>query len=111
MPAGDVFEMADLMVQQKEKGGLWHEFLRVPKLYCGLYVLAAGAEDPQQPHPDDEVYYVVKGTGVIQVNGEDTPLREGSVIYVEAEAQHHFHSITDDLTLLVFFEASGSSAQ
>ena len=110
MPAGQVFEIADLMAQQSEQDGFWYEFLRSPKLYCGLYVLPAGTKDPQQPHADDEVYYVVKGSGVIQVNGEDMPLQEGSIVFVAAEADHHFHSITEDLTLLVFFEASGSSA-
>ena len=110
MPAGQVFEIADLMAQQKEQGGFWYEFLRSPKLYCGLYVLPAGTKDPQEPHADDEVYYVVEGNGVIQVNGEDMPLKVGSVVFVAADAQHHFHSITEDLTLLIFFEASGSSA-
>lgn len=110
MPAGQVFEIADLMAQQKEQGGLWYEFLRSPRLYCGLYVLPAGTKDPQQPHADDEVYYVVEGRGVIQVNGEDMPLKVGSVVFVAAEADHRFHSIAEDLTLLVFFEASGSSA-
>ena len=109
MPAGQVFEIADLMAQQSEREGFWYEFLRSSKLYCGLYVLPAGTKDPQQPHADDEVYYVVKGSGVIQVNGEDMPLQEGSVVFVAADADHHFHTITEDLTLLVFFEASGSS--
>ena len=111
MPSGEVFEIADLIARQSEADGFWHEFLRVPRLYCGIYALPAGADDPQQPHADDEVYYVVKGRGVIQVEGEDMPLREGSVAYVAAHAQHHFHSITEDLTLLVFFEASGSPAE
>ena len=110
MPAGQVFEIADLMARQSEKEGFWYEFIRVPRLYCGLYVLPAGTKDPQQPHDDDEVYYVVKGRGVIQVEGDDMPLQEGSVAYVAADAKHHFHSIAEDLTLLVFFEASGSSA-
>ena len=111
MPAGQVFEIAELITQQKERGEFWYEFLRVPRLYCGLYVLPAGTKDPQQPHADDEVYYVVKGRGVIQVEGDDMPLQEGSVAYVAAGAEHHFHSITEDLTLLVFFEASGSSGK
>ena len=109
MPAGQVFAIADLMAQQSESEGFWYEFLRVPRMYCGLYVLPAGTKDPQQPHADDEVYYVVKGRGVIQVEGDNMPLQEGSVAYVAADAKHHFHSITEDLTLLVFFEASGSS--
>ena len=72
MPAGQVFEIADLMAQQSEQDGFWYEFLRSPKLYCGLYVLPAGTKDPQQPHDDDEVYYVVKGSGVIQVERRRT---------------------------------------
>ena len=69
----------------------------------GLYVLPAGGTDPQSPHTEDEVYYVVSGKAKITVAGESREVQAGSVVYVEKNVAHHFHSIEADLTLLVFF--------
>src|ERR687895_2813544 len=86
------------------------EFLRVPSLSVGLYVLPAGARDPQEPHTEDEVYHVVGGKGRIRVGEEDRAVEAGTVVFVEAGVDHRFHSIEDDLTVLVFFApAEGSS--
>ncbi len=79
------------------------EFLRVPALSVGLYNLPAGSADPQQPHTEDEVYYVVSGQGTIRINTEDRPVEPGTIIYVAAGVEHRFHTITADLTVLVFF--------
>lgn len=38
-----------------QAGKLYGEFLRVPALSAGLYVLAAGATDLQRPHHEDEM--------------------------------------------------------
>ncbi len=69
----------------------------------GLYVLKAGGIDPQQPHSEDEVYYIAAGRGMIRVGGEDQPVEAGSVVFVAAGVEHRFHSITEDLHILVFF--------
>jgi mannose-6-phosphate isomerase-like protein (cupin superfamily) len=74
----------------------------------GVYALASGADDPQTPHGEDEVYYVVSGRGVLQVENVDQPVQTGSIVFVEANAHHRFHSITEDLTTLVFFAPAES---
>lgn len=101
------FELADLIERQAKGDGPYLEFLRVPALNCGLYVLPAGKPDPQQPHDEDEVYYVISGHGRFTCENEEIAAGPGSIIYVKAEAEHRFHSITEDLTILVFF-ASGA---
>src|SRR5436190_1590631 len=97
------FEIGELLAAQARAGQRWNEFLRIPALSLGLYRLPAGGTDPQQPHTEDEVYYVVEGQAQIQVAGEDRPVQPGSVVLVEANIPHHFHSITADLAVLVFF--------
>jgi quercetin dioxygenase-like cupin family protein len=69
----------------------------------GLYELAAGSRDPQQPHSEDEVYYVVNGKGMIRIGDEDQAVQPGSIIFVAAHAVHYFHTINEDLSILVFF--------
>lgn len=47
--------------------------------------------------------YVLSGRGKFWVNGEDTPVSVGSTLFVAAEEPHRFHTIEEDLSLLVFF--------
>lgn len=97
------FDIIELISQQKQQDKLYLECLRVPSLSVGVYTLAAGDQDPQQPHSEDEVYYVVSGKARIQVGEEDQAVEAGSIIFVAAQVEHRFHSITEDLSVLVFF--------
>lgn len=97
------FELADLLEQHEATGDLYLEFLREPSMSCGLYRLPAGGADPQQPHGEDELYYVLNGRAHITVGGETRSVQSGSAIFVAAHAPHRFHDIEEDLTLLVFF--------
>jgi mannose-6-phosphate isomerase-like protein (cupin superfamily) len=99
----DAFEIAELSARRRETGRPWLEFLRVPACSAGVYELPAGGVDPQKPHTEDEIYYVVKGRGAIRVGDEDREVAAGTVVFVPANQPHHFHSIREDLTLLVFF--------
>lgn len=97
------FDLKDLLAAHEKNGRLYHEFIRVPSLSVGLYRLSAGGQDPQQPHNEDEVYYIIGGQGMIHVGGEDRPVKPGTTIYVAAHDTHYFHTITEDLTILVVF--------
>jgi mannose-6-phosphate isomerase-like protein (cupin superfamily) len=59
--------------------------------------------DPPRPHAEDEVYYVVRGRASFEGGGEDREVAAGSVIFVKAGERHRFHTITEDLSILVFF--------
>jgi mannose-6-phosphate isomerase-like protein (cupin superfamily) len=97
------FELSGLLAEHGAAGKLYLEFLRVPALSAGIYKLAAGAVDPQKPHMEDEVYYVITGRASFTCNGETVPANCGSTIYVAAHVEHRFHDIIEDLTILVFF--------
>ncbi len=95
--------LADISQRRAQTGALYHEFLHVPAMSAGLYELAAGAEDPQEPHTEDELYYVVAGRATLLVGAEDVPVAAGSLVYVPATVVHRFHDITEALSVLVFF--------
>ena len=97
------FELAPLLSQRESSNKLYLEFLKVPDLSMGLYVLPAGGTDPQSPHTEDEVYYVVSGKGKVLVADETRDVQAGSIVYVAKNIAHRFHSIEEELTLLVFF--------
>jgi len=71
-------------------------------LELGVYVLVAPEPDRQQPHADDEVYVVLEGSGVLEVEGKQVPVREGSAVFVEAGADHRFTAYEHLAVLVVF---------
>ena len=103
------FELSQLISRQATGDKLYLEFLKVPDLSVGLYILPAGGTDPQSPHTEDEVYYVVSGRGKILVADENLTVQPGSIVYVPKHVAHRFHSIEEDLRLLVFFAPAESN--
>ena len=97
------FHIDDLARQRAAKGKRYLEFVRAPAMSAGVYVLPAGAADPQKPHREDEMYYVIRGRARMRVGSENAQVRAGSVIFVEAEAEHRFYDIEEGLEVLVFF--------
>jgi mannose-6-phosphate isomerase-like protein (cupin superfamily) len=97
------YEIAELISQQETSDKLYLEFLQVPDLSVGVYVIPADGMDPQSPHTEDEVYYVVSGRAQILVAEENRAVQAGSIIYVAKNVAHRFHSIEEELTVLVFF--------
>lgn len=102
------FELSQLVARQDGNRVQYAEFLRVPQISMGLYTLPAGSEDPQQPHTEDEVYYVISGRATLRVEDEEQPVHAGSLVYVPARARHAFHDISEDLVALVFFAPAES---
>jgi mannose-6-phosphate isomerase-like protein (cupin superfamily) len=97
------YEVDAIDQQRGQSRKLYREFLRVPAMSAGLYVLPAASTDPQQPHHQDEMYYVVRGQARFKAGEEDRAVSAGSLIYVPAEVEHRFYEILEELAVLVFF--------
>jgi mannose-6-phosphate isomerase-like protein (cupin superfamily) len=104
----DSFTLSEIDAQRAARNRLYQEFLRVPAMSAGLYVLAAGADDPQRPHHEDEMYYVVRGRARFRAGDKDTEVSAGSVLFVAAEVEHRFYHIGEELMVLVFFAPAES---
>ena len=52
--------LPEIAEQRAVSGKPYREFLRVPAMSAGFYVLPAGGRDRQKPHREDEIYYVVR---------------------------------------------------
>ncbi len=102
-PGTGAWNVAQLDDRRAASGGPYLEFLRVPDLSAGLYVLEAGAMDRQLPHAEDEVYAVVSGSGWLRMGGDDIAIGPGTIAFVAAGVEHRFHDIRDRLTVLVVF--------
>ncbi|MBB1244157.1 cupin domain-containing protein [Streptomyces durbertensis] len=97
------FRLADLEAERAANDGAYLQFLRERNMSVGLYALDRGSLDPQQPHGQDEVYFVVSGRALITVGDETEPVARGSVVYVPAGVPHRFHHISEDLRVMVVF--------
>jgi mannose-6-phosphate isomerase-like protein (cupin superfamily) len=101
----DAWELDELVARLDTSGHDYAEFFRAPTgtLSMTIAFWPAGGEDPQTPHTEDEVYYVGSGRGKIDVAGETRDVAPGSVVYVAAGVEHRFHSIEEDLRVVVFW--------
>jgi len=97
------WKVRDLEAKRSEGGRPWHQFFDNPTMYQGVYSLAVGAADGQEPHKEDEIYYVVAGRANFRAGDEETAVEEGSVLFVKAGVTHRFRSIEEPIELLVFF--------
>ena len=97
------FGVRDVARRLRESGGGYEIVHESAGVELGVYVLVAPEPDRQQPHEDDEVYVVLEGSGVLQVEGESVPVSEGTAVFVEAGADHRFTAY-EQLAVLVLFE-------
>jgi mannose-6-phosphate isomerase-like protein (cupin superfamily) len=97
------FGVQPVVEKLRAAGGGYEIVHDSPGVELGVYVLVAPEPDRQQPHADDEVYVVLEGTGVLEVEGESVPVGEGDAVFVEAGADHRFTAY-EHLAVLVIFE-------
>jgi mannose-6-phosphate isomerase-like protein (cupin superfamily) len=84
-------------------------FLNVFKrkgLDLGILRLRKGETDTQEPHSVDEVYFVVEGSGHIEIEHKMKPVNRADFIFVPANAHHRFVVGNKDLIVIYFFGCS-----
>ncbi len=67
----------------------------------GMY--APQQHDPQTPHDQDELYFIVSGSGVFVHGEERSDIRIGDALFVAAGVEHRFDAFTDDFSAWVVF--------
>jgi mannose-6-phosphate isomerase-like protein (cupin superfamily) len=102
IPSPHAFEVATVAQRLRSAGGGYETVHESPGLELGVYVLVAPEPDRQQPHADDEVYVVLEGNGVLEIEGRAVAIGEGQALFVPAGAEHCF-SAYEHLAVLVVF--------
>jgi mannose-6-phosphate isomerase-like protein (cupin superfamily) len=80
--------------------------LAVPVFSHGTLVVelyTPAGHDPQKPHTRDEVYFVVRGTGLFFDGEKRHEVEAGSFLFVAAGQVHRFEEFSDDFTVWVAF--------
>lgn len=88
------------------------EFLAEGSMSAGLYRLDPGQPDPQDPHTEDELYYITAGRATLRIEEEYHPVEPGDAVFVERGVDHEFVDIETPLeTLVIFAPAEGSESR
>jgi mannose-6-phosphate isomerase-like protein (cupin superfamily) len=101
----DAWRLSDLVARLRADRHDFAEVFRSPTDSLSLTVARwpAGSTDDQQPHTEDEVYYVAAGRASLTIGSETVPVVPGTTAFVAAGVEHRFSAITDDLEVLVFW--------
>ena len=105
MSEAKAFELAQLASRLDKEGGYFLDFLKVRNLGAGIIVLHPNEADTQEPHSDDELYYVIKGNAWMEMGKKKIQVKEGSIIFIPAGLQHRFYGNVVDLVVLYMFAA------
>ncbi len=106
----DVYDTEVILRKLKDSGNWFYGFMSKNTMDAGILRLMPGEKDPQGPHASDELYYVIKGRGFIQIEKEDITIKPGSIIFVPARKKHNFHSHSEELQVLYVFAGKDEDA-
>jgi mannose-6-phosphate isomerase-like protein (cupin superfamily) len=98
-----IFGLSEILSSMEIRNSYFDTFLSSNSTAIGVIKLKPGENDDQQPHPSDEVYYVIEGSGMINIEGRDYVVRERNFILVPAKRAHRFHENKDTLIVLYIF--------
>jgi mannose-6-phosphate isomerase-like protein (cupin superfamily) len=105
MSEGKVYELSQLAGKLENEGGYFLDFLKIRNLEAGIIVLHPNEDDTQEPHSDDELYYVIKGNARMEMGQKKIEVKEGSIIFIPAGLKHRFYGNSEDLFVLYVFAA------
>jgi mannose-6-phosphate isomerase-like protein (cupin superfamily) len=97
-----IFELEKLMSKLEDEGNYFLTFVNLHSIQAGILRLRPSEEDVQEPHSSDEIYFVIRGNGFIQVNNRKHKLIPNSFIYIPANVEHRFYGNTEELLVAYF---------
>jgi mannose-6-phosphate isomerase-like protein (cupin superfamily) len=110
--------VVDLTAVERSEATAGREFLlgATPEVGCASATQFIGLVPPGRApdhfHPYDEVIYVLEGEGVLEIGGEQAPVRPGTCIHLPRTLVHCLANTGDvELRLLGVFTPAGSPAE
>ena len=97
------FDTSEYLKNISKSKSYFHTFINRDNLAAGILRLEPGEEDTQAPHDSDEIYYVVRGDGFLNIDGKDYDISEGMSYFVEKNIEHKFHGNKKELVVMYFF--------
>ena len=98
-----VFDTNQYVKDMAKSDSYFHTFINRDTLAAGVLRLEPEERDTQDPHESDEIYYVVRGDGFLNINGKNYDVSEGLSFFVAKNTPHYFHGNKKELVVLYFF--------
>ena len=98
-----VFDTNQYVKDISKSDSYFHTFVNRDTLAAGILRLEPGEKDTQDPHESDEMYYIVRGDGLLNINGKNYDVSEGLSFFVAKNIPHYFHGNKKELVVLYFF--------
>ena len=90
----------DTFLSNFPKSRYFIDVMNTSTMEVGIINLKKDQEDTQQPHVSDEIYYVISGSGTIEIDGIKNEVKPGKLIYIPKRICHSFHAISNELVVL-----------
>jgi mannose-6-phosphate isomerase-like protein (cupin superfamily) len=97
------FYQLDTILSTIEKEEYFVDFLNTRSIEAGIIRLRKDQKDTQTSHSLDEIYYVIKGDGNINIDGKAHRVHSGSIIFVPSNLSHNFYGNKEELLVLYVF--------
>ncbi|HEY6657776.1 MAG TPA: cupin domain-containing protein [Nitrososphaeraceae archaeon] len=99
MSTSKIFDI-DTFLSNFPKSRYFIDVMNTSTMEVGIINLKKDQEDTQQPHVSDEIYYVISGSGTIEIDGIRNEVNPGKIIYIPKRIRHSFHAISNKLVIL-----------
>ena len=77
------FNLKDNLDKIKKSNSYFHTFINKDSLAVGLLTLKPGEEDTQEPHENDEVYFIVSGNGYLKIKNKTMKFQKTNYFLLE----------------------------
>lgn len=102
IPFSENLSKLPLPTTKKWPEGVWDtEALKHGSM--SLILFAPEGNDYQTPHTQDELYLVIEGSGVLEVEGTEFSFERGDALFVKAGEKHRFTRFEKGLTMWAVF--------
>ena len=97
------YNVSEYIEKIKNGNEYFYTFINKQSLAAGVLVLQPGEEDTQEPHETDEVYFIIKGDGILKIKNKDYPVEPNKMYFVAKNIEHFFYGNKKELVVLYFF--------
>ena len=102
------YDVSKYINKLKNTDSYFHTFINQETLAAGVLVLSPGEEDTQEPHENDEVYFVLEGDGFLKIKDKRYSVSKNMMYFVAKNTTHFFYGNSKNLIALYFFGGSDS---